>query len=283
MDFTKEIQDIAKQLFQENKIEMFVGYQKLVEENRTVPFIAASAEEAGKLVFTDESAYNLTNYLTMEHAKGKKVGIVVKGCDSRALNMLITEGQLKRENLQIVGVCCTGVKNDKGELYGNCVNCIMPDAVIHDSLLGTPKGKPEYQADPEVLQLKAKSQEERAQFFEDVFDNCIRCNACRLSCPLCYCEKCAIDQESAAFYNAANTVPNAATALLTWSLHLAGRCVDCRNCEKACPKNLPLHLLHKYNEMVIYENFQNYISGMNEKERGAFYQYKLEDPNDFIL
>ena len=70
---------------------------------------------------------------------------------------------------------------------------------------------------------------------------------------------------------------------MTWSLHLAGRCVDCRNCEKACPSHLPLHLLHKQNEMVIYENFQEHLAGMLPEDRGAFYKYSLKDPDDFIM
>ena len=84
-------------------------------------------------------------------------------------------------------------------------------------------------------------------------------------------------------YNGANTDSSAFHALMTWSLHLAGRCVDCRNCEKACPSHLPLHLLHKQNEMVIYENFQEHLAGMVPEDRGAFYKYSLSDPDDFIM
>jgi Na+-translocating ferredoxin:NAD+ oxidoreductase RnfC subunit len=70
---------------------------------------------------------------------------------------------------------------------------------------------------------------------------------------------------------------------MTWSLHLAGRCIDCRNCERACPSHLPLHLLHKQNEMVIYDNFQKHLAGVEAGDRGAFYKYSLKDPDDFIL
>jgi Na+-translocating ferredoxin:NAD+ oxidoreductase RnfC subunit len=59
--------------------------------------------------------------------------------------------------------------------------------------------------------------------------------------------------------------------------------VDCRNCEKACPSHLPLHLLHKQNEMVIYQNFQNHLAGAEKDDRGAFYKYSLSDPDDFIM
>jgi formate dehydrogenase (coenzyme F420) beta subunit len=159
----------------------------------------------------------------------------------------------------------------------------MPDAVVYDEILGEPNGKKEYLVNVDVKALAAKGLVERGEYFQEIFENCIRCNACRHSCPLCYCERCCIDQETSTLYHGANTVSSAFHALMTWSLHLAGRCVDCRNCEKACPSHLPLHLLHKQNEMVIYENFQHHLAGMVKDDRGAFYKYSMSDPDDFIM
>jgi ferredoxin len=209
--------------------------------------------------------------------------LVVKGCDSRSLNLMLTECQVKRENLYVVGICCEGVVDDSGQKMQNCVECVVPDAVVSDELLGTPSGQKPYTVNVDIAALAAKPLTERTAYFEEVFENCIRCNACRHSCPLCYCAKCCIDQETASLYNGANTTSAAFHALMTWSLHLAGRCVDCRNCEKACPSHLPLHLLHKQNESVIYENFQEHLAGVIPEDRGAFYKYSLKDPDDFIM
>jgi hypothetical protein len=239
--------------------------------------------EIPNLVFTEKSVFNLANYLKPDHTKRKRVGLVVKGCDSRALNLMLTESQVKRENVYIIGICCEGTLNEKGEKAQNCIECVMPDPVVYDEILGTPSGKKEYTVNVDIKELAGKSLKERADYFEDIFTACIRCNACRHSCPLCYCAKCCIDQETSTLYNGANTSSGAMHALMTWSLHLAGRCVDCRNCEKACPSHLPLHLLHKQNESVIYENFQQHLAGMEKDDRGAFYKYSLTDPDDFIL
>ena len=171
----------------------------------------------------------------------------------------------------------------KGKKMQNCVECVVPDAVVYDEILGTPAGKKDYQVNADIKDLAEKDLVDRRAYFEEVFENCIRCNACRHSCPLCYCAKCCIDQETSTLYNGANTTSSAFHALMTWSLHLAGRCVDCRNCEKACPSHLPLHLLHKQNEMVIFENFQEHLAGVIPDDRGAFYKYSLKDPDDFIL
>jgi formate dehydrogenase subunit beta len=283
MDYTKQIQDIAARLFSEGKIDVFIGYRNTGFDESQVPVLIRNYGEVGKLVFSEKSVFNLTNYLKYEHTRNKRVGLVVKGCDSRSLNLMLTENQAKRENLYIIGIACEGVVTDSGEKAQNCTECVMPDAVIYDELLGTPRGKREYTVNADIRELAARGLAERAGFFEEVFGACIRCNACRHSCPLCYCAKCCIDQETSTLYHGSNTESSAFHALMTWSLHLAGRCVDCRNCEKACPSHLPLHLLHKQNESVIYENFQEHLAGMVQDDRGAFYKYSLSDPDDFIL
>ena len=283
MDYTKQIQDIAARLFSEGKIDVFIGYRNTGFDDNQVPVLISNYGEVEKLVFGDKSVFNLANYLKYEHTRNKRVGIVVKGCDSRALNLMLTENQVKRDRLYIIGIACEGVVDEKGGKMQNCVECVMPDAVVYDEMLGNPSGQRPYTVNADIRELAAKGLTERAVFFEEVFGNCIRCNACRHSCPLCYCAKCCIDQESSTLYNGANTDSGAFHALMTWSLHLAGRCVDCRNCEKACPSHLPLHLLHKQNEMVIYENFQEHLAGVIPEDRGAFYKYSMKDPDDFIL
>jgi NAD-dependent dihydropyrimidine dehydrogenase PreA subunit len=283
MDYTKQIQEIASRLFAEEKIDVFVGYRTTGFDENQVPVLIKDPQDVPRLVFNDKSVFNLSNYLKHEHTRNKRVGIVVKGCDSRSLNLLLTESQVKRDKLFIVGVACDGVVDENGQKMQNCVECNVPDAVVYDEILGTPKGVREYIINADIQDLGSKELTERREYFEEVFENCIRCNACRHSCPLCYCAKCCIDQETSTLYHGANTTSSAFHALMTWSLHLAGRCVDCRNCEKACPSHLPLHLLHKWNERVIYENFQEHLAGVHEGDRGAFYKYSLQDPDDFIM
>jgi ferredoxin len=283
MDYTKQIQEIAAKLFADGKIDYFVGYRQNGFDDNQVPVLISDPKDISKLVFTRKSVFNLVNYLKQEHTKGKRIGLVVKGCDSRSLNLMLTENQVKRDKLYVVGICCEGVVDDSGQKMQNCLECVVPDAVVYDELLGTPSGKREYKVNADIAELAGKTLVDRRKYFEEIFENCIRCNACRHSCPLCYCAKCCIDQETATLYSGSNTTSSAFHALMTWSLHLAGRCVDCRNCEKACPSHLPLHLLHKQNEHVIFENFQEHLAGVIPDDRGAFYKYSLKDPDDFIM
>ncbi|MCX6242980.1 MAG: 4Fe-4S dicluster domain-containing protein [Bacteroidetes bacterium] len=283
MDYSKQIQDIAAKLFADGKIDVFVGYRMNGFDDNQIPVVITDPKEVSTLVFTEKSVFNLSNYLKADHTRNKRAGLVVKGCDSRSLNLLLTESQVKRDRLYIIGIACEGVVDDKGQKMQNCIECIVPDAVVYDEMLGNPQGRKDYIVNADIKALAEKGLVERREYFEEIFENCIRCNACRHSCPLCYCAKCCIDQETASLYNGSNTASSAFHALMTWSLHLAGRCVDCRNCEKACPSHLPLHLLHKQNEKVIFENFQNHLAGVEEGERGAFYKYSLKDPDDFIM
>ncbi len=64
------------------------------------------------------------------------------------------------------------------------------------------------------------------------------------ACPLCYCSRCTID------CNQPQWIPVASHALgnLEWNMvramHLAGRCVNCGDCGRACPVGIPLYLLN---------------------------------------
>ena len=115
MDYTKQIQEIASKLFAENKIDVFVGYRQTGFDDNHVPVLITDATGVPKLVFSNKSVFNLTNYLKYEHTRNKRVGLVVKGCDSRSLNLLLTEKQVKRANLYVVGIACEGVVDDEGE------------------------------------------------------------------------------------------------------------------------------------------------------------------------
>ena len=70
------------------------------------PAFVYQAEDVARLVWNEQCTYNLVNYL--RDKRGKKVAVVVKPCDSRALNILIHEGQVKREEVHVLGVACAG-------------------------------------------------------------------------------------------------------------------------------------------------------------------------------
>ena len=91
--------------------------------------------------------------------------------------------------------------------------------------------------------LEAMSREERWAFWQKELSRCMKCYACRSSCPMCYCEHCTMD------CNRPQWVPVASHGLgnleyhMVRTMHLAGRCVECGDCGRACPVGIPVHLL----------------------------------------
>jgi formate dehydrogenase subunit beta len=77
------------------------------------------------------------------------------------------------------------------------------------------------------------------------FDRCIRCYACRQVCPGCYCTTCMFERDDGLWVDIGIELPQKHVFHLGRALHLAGRCVECDECERVCPMDLPLSLLNR--------------------------------------
>jgi hypothetical protein len=197
-EITNQIKDIARKLFEEKKIDMFLAWEKSEFDFQSMPFFARSAEEVEKIIFDEFSVHNLSNALLRFRDGKQRIGIVVKGCDSRGIVRLLEDHQFTRDRLYIVGVCCPGMKdplkafrNESGfEKTANadleadkCNDCIQPNPVIYDVLLGEEQ-PPRMQGErfKKVKEIEAMTPDERYAFFEDKLSTCIRCYACRQAC-----------------------------------------------------------------------------------------------------
>jgi len=90
----------------------------------------------------------------------------------------------------------------------------------------------------------AKTTEERLAFWQRQFAKCIKCYGCRTVCPLCFCEQCAMEQET--WVNRGRLPVPFPVFHVIKALHTAciGKCVGCHACEDACPADIPLSLLY---------------------------------------
>lgn len=130
----KKIRDIAKELFEVGKIELFIGYEAATLPLKSRPYFIQSKEGAANstespvadLVWNSFCSNNLAVFLpklfeTDPRSRRKdpslkpKIGIVAKGCDLRSITTLIKEKQVPRENVFLIGVPCTGMI-DKGKV-----------------------------------------------------------------------------------------------------------------------------------------------------------------------
>ena len=88
-------------------LECVIGWQKGYDALHNTPLFMRSAEDVDKLEWGALNVHNPAVYLpTMA---GKKVGVVVKGCDSRSVVELLQENLINRDNIVIFAAGCDGV------------------------------------------------------------------------------------------------------------------------------------------------------------------------------
>ena len=246
----EQIRDKARELLDSDKIKCFIGYERSSDDINARPAFIYDSEEVGRLVIDNACSHNLVKYLL--NRKGQPTGIVVKPCDSRAINFLIAEKQIQREDIFIVGVVCNGVPQSQDgkeadKLKTTCHNCILHMPVIYDFLIGEPNETEEniLPAYDDVKKIEEKSVTERLEFWQTHFERCIRCYACRAVCPGCYCTQCFVDSLDPEWVGI-RTAPSENRMWHTIrAFHLAGRCIGCNACEQVCPMNIPLSLLNQ--------------------------------------
>ncbi|MCX6090196.1 MAG: 4Fe-4S dicluster domain-containing protein, partial [Candidatus Atribacteria bacterium] len=105
--------------------------------------------------------------------------------------------------------------------------------------------------------------------------------ACRNACPLCYCQECFAESTRPQWVSPAPSFSDNCLFHLGRTMHMAGRCVECGACERACPENIPIALLPLKVEAIIREDF-HFESGVEEGTVAPLLTYKENDPGEFI-
>jgi len=129
--------------------------------------------------------------------------------------------------------------------------------------------------------LLAMTPEARWAWWQEELSRCIKCYACRQTCPMCYCEHCTMD------CNRPQWVPVASHDLgnleyhMVRAMHLAGRCVQCGTCGTACPVEIPVHLLTMYAEERTAAHFGQ-RAGQRAKLDYALSTFRPDDKETFI-
>lgn len=302
-------------LLEDEVVDVVIAFRKADAPLRPQPAFFRSAFELGELEYNGLCQNNLANYLT-RYPQETKIGIVVRGCESRSVNALIVEKQHPRENLYLIGVPCEGIVDIRkiisktGEnvsdymededkvsvifdgkrvefqrkelLHDSCLRCVHPNPVNPDILIGDPL--PE--GDPSIVRQAVKSfealdKEERFAWFRHEAERCIRCYACREACPMCYCTECFVDHATPR-WTESNISPAGTQAWhIIRAFHLAGRCTSCGACERACPMDIKMtYLTDKLNEDML-ANYQ-FEAGLDDKTQPPFASFNLDDKNRFV-
>jgi len=299
-EITAKIQEIAARLFNEDKIDLFLAWEKGEQEFQVKSYAARSADDVKNIIFNEYSIYNVANELLKLRDSQERIGIAVKGCDSRGIVRLLEDLQIARERLYIVGIPCPGLKDpltaaknfgglskNKTEegLAKKCLNCIQPNPVIYDELVGAEQ-QPRQQSDrfAKVKEIEQMSSDERYKFWEDTLSTCIRCYACRQVCVACDCRVCIFDEMKPQWVGRETSTTDNMMYHLVKHAHMAGRCIECGECERVCPVGIPLMLLNQKTIKDVGEMFGGPEGGMQyvEGSKPALSVYSEKDPDNFL-
>ncbi len=311
--YTEKMRDIAGRLLKECDVEMVIGFRKGTLPMMNEPCFVTTPEDVQSLIWDSNCGINLANYLTN---RKEKIAVFAKGCDSRNIVTHIIENKIKRDQVHIIGVPCTGmidkrkitgmvageilevsetentvkVKSAEAEtlfdkadvLQQNCMLCGHRNPVVHDELVADPVDE---QTDvdryADIRKIETMGCEEKWLFFEDLLSPCIRCYACRNACPLCYCPTCFVDEANPQWVGKGQDPTDVRTFHFLRAYHCAGRCTDCGACERACPVGINMRLLTRKLEKDCRDQF-GWEAGLSLDQRPALDVYKANDPEAFI-
>ncbi len=293
-----KLRNAIRALLEEKKIDVAIGYGRVGVDGAVGAAFVTAPDDVEQLVWNNECRQNLAVHLTRPEIKALgKAAIVVKPCDARAVTVLENEGQIVRENLVVIGVVCSGVVkaapdgSNSNDMFEKCASCVCHAPKNVDILIGdedSARKMDETNAptaatsgnQAKLAKLRAMTTEERFKYWRDEFSRCVRCYACRQSCPLCYCNRCVADKNRPIRIDTSASLKGNFAWNILRAFHLAGRCVGCGACAAACPAGIELDLLNLTLANAAKDQF-NYVAG----EPGAaplIGTYSPDDKEDFI-
>jgi len=281
-----QLRELCARLLSEGTVQVVIGYGQSTPDKPAYPVFIRRAGDAGQLVWNSQCMANLAATLKRREVKALgKPAIVVKGCDERALIMLVKESQIDRASIYVIGVECRGVGDPAMAKCAACdvhvprwANTVLRDTDAQPVAEKSPDASARY---ADLAAFMRKTPEERLAFWRAEFGRCVKCYACRQVCPLCYCERCIADKNRPCVIDTSATSKGNFAWHITRAFHLAARCAGCDECVRACPAHIDLRLLNLALASAAEEHF-GWRAGMDPEAEPLAGSYSLKDKEDFI-
>jgi formate dehydrogenase subunit beta len=260
----------AKELLDNKSVDVVIGYEE-GSAGLARPAFITNAARADKLIYDDRCVQNLAVYLTKQEVRNfGRMAIVAALPVMRSIMMLISEKQVLPDNIVVLGISSDGNLLDIPDMT------VMKGYIEKSNLTNPDKYK------TALAELSELSQEERFAYWQKELAKCIKCYACRQACPMCYCIRCFTEVNQPQWIPVqANTHGNMEWHILR-AMHLAGRCISCGECGRACPVGIPCHLLTMHLTDKVYDYFKIY-AGTSENMNSVLSTFEPNDKENFII
>ena len=117
----ESLREAAARALEKEDVGVVIGYGRGVGTELATPIFVRRPEDADQLIFDHTCMGNLAVYLPKEEVRALgRTGLVAKGCDLRAVNVLFREHVIKREDVLLIGMTCAGVGDPR---LSKCASC----------------------------------------------------------------------------------------------------------------------------------------------------------------